>query len=54
MDPTVGTPVRALGYDRDFGEIVDGPVPGCHRVSLDLDPADLVTGPVPAGGYGGV
>jgi thiamine biosynthesis lipoprotein len=42
VDPTVGGAVRALGYDRDFAAIVDGPVapravPGWHRVLLDAD-----------------
>ena len=41
VDPTVATAVRALGYDRDFAEVTDGPVtaphpaPGWHRVLLD-------------------
>ena len=47
VDPTVGAAVRALGYDRDFGAIVDGPlvpqrVPGWHWVSLDLERGDVV------------
>jgi thiamine biosynthesis lipoprotein len=40
VDPTVGGAMRALGYDRDFASIVDGPatvapVPGWHRIMLD-------------------
>jgi len=42
VDPTVGGAVRALGYDRDFASIMDGPVvpqavPGWHRVLLDAE-----------------
>jgi thiamine biosynthesis lipoprotein len=41
VDPTVGTAVRALGYDRDFAAVTDGPLgpvapaPGWHRVLFD-------------------
>jgi thiamine biosynthesis lipoprotein len=44
VDPTVGSAMRAIGYDRDFREIeVDGPalrvivreVPGWHRIEVD-------------------
>lgn len=46
VDPTVGTAVAALGYDRDFDEVVpddprpviaSGPVPGWWRIQLDRD-----------------
>jgi thiamine biosynthesis lipoprotein len=41
VDPTVGAAVRALGYDRDFAAVTDGPLgaavpaPGWHRVLFD-------------------
>ena len=55
VDPTIGTAVRVLGYDRDFGELaLDGPgprvlltsVPGWQVVELDRD---ACTVRVPAG-----
>ncbi|PRY40602.1 FAD:protein FMN transferase [Umezawaea tangerina] len=47
VDPTVGAAVRAIGYDRDFASIVDGPlvpraVPGWHRVLLDAERGEVV------------
>ncbi|MET1073135.1 MAG: FAD:protein FMN transferase [Umezawaea sp.] len=47
VDPTVGAAVRALGYDRDFAAIVDGPlvpqsVPGWHRVLLDAERGEVL------------
>jgi len=47
VDPTVGGAVRALGYDRDFAAIVDGPlvpqrVPGWHRVLLDAERGEVL------------
>ena len=42
VDPTVGASLRAIGYDRDFKNIVDGPlplrleaIPGWRTLSLD-------------------
>lgn len=47
VDPTVGGAIRALGYDRDFTSIVDGPlvpqqVPGWHRVLLDAERGEVL------------
>ncbi|WNV89079.1 FAD:protein FMN transferase [Umezawaea sp. Da 62-37] len=50
VDPTVGAAVRALGYDRDFAAITDTagdplvpqPVPGWHRVLLDVERGEVV------------
>ena len=51
VDPTVATAVRALGYDRDYADVVDGgpaaapePAPGWHRVLLDGDTVVLPRG----------
>ncbi len=55
VDPTVGTALCRLGYDRDFSELSDGvegslpppaPVPGWRSVVLD---PDAVTVRVPSG-----
>jgi thiamine biosynthesis lipoprotein len=47
VDPTVGGAVRALGYDRDFAAIEDGPVvrqvvPGWRRVLFDAERGEVV------------
>jgi thiamine biosynthesis lipoprotein len=51
VDPTVGTAVRELGYDRDFATIAKDtsepappvrPAPGWHRVLLDRKAAEVV------------
>jgi thiamine biosynthesis lipoprotein len=51
VDPTVGTAVCDLGYDRDFAEVAAesatpvtsrGPVPGWHRVLLDPARSEVV------------
>jgi thiamine biosynthesis lipoprotein len=51
VDPTVGTAVRELGYDRDFAGIAGEtsepappvrPAPGWHRVLLDRKAAEVV------------
>jgi thiamine biosynthesis lipoprotein len=46
VDPTVGAAVRALGYDRDFADIEDGPfvlqvVPGWRRVRFDAERGEV-------------
>jgi thiamine biosynthesis lipoprotein len=47
VDPTVADAVRGLGYDRDFAELVEGPVhvvpaPGWWRISLDADRREVL------------
>jgi thiamine biosynthesis lipoprotein len=42
VDPTVADALRGLGYDRDFADLVDGPIntapaPGWWRITLDVD-----------------
>ncbi|MCU1679735.1 MAG: thiamine biosynthesis protein [Amycolatopsis sp.] len=50
VDPTVGTAVRELGYDRDFATMAKDdprpflprPAPGWHRVLLDVRTGEVV------------
>lgn len=47
VDPTVADAVSGLGYDRDFAELVEGPVrtapaPGWWRIHLDVDRREVL------------
>ncbi|HJP80001.1 MAG TPA: FAD:protein FMN transferase [Pseudonocardiaceae bacterium] len=47
VDPTVADAVSGLGYDRDFAQLVDGPIstapaPGWWRIHLDVDRREVL------------